>query len=135
MVMTDVEGSTQLWEQGSAAADEAIALHDSILRGMLPGYFGFEVRWTSGWQLCDIRVSSGHDGGVVAEKLPSDICMPPFSQSSRRHLPRGTERTLLCRPCIRCLLLALQLRLCRPLGPQLFTRLQPGLPAAGDYRG
>ena len=44
MVMTDVEGSTQLWEQDSAAADEAIALHDSILRGMLPTYFGFEVR-------------------------------------------------------------------------------------------
>eukprot|EP00891_Asterochloris_glomerata_P007201 jgi/Astpho2/7201/Aster-01519 len=43
MVMTDVEGSTQLWEQDSAAADEAIALHDSILRGMLPVYFGFEV--------------------------------------------------------------------------------------------
>ena len=44
MVMTDVEGSTQLWEQDSAAADEAIALHDSILRGVLPTYFGFEVR-------------------------------------------------------------------------------------------
>ena len=45
MVLTDVEGSTQLWEQDSAAADEAIALHDSILRGMLPTYFGFEVKW------------------------------------------------------------------------------------------
>ena len=44
MVMTDVEGSTQLWEQDSAAADEAIALHDSILRSMLPTYFGFEVK-------------------------------------------------------------------------------------------
>ena len=44
MVMTDVEGSTQLWEQDSSAADQAIAMHDSILRGMLPTYFGFEVR-------------------------------------------------------------------------------------------
>ena len=43
MIMTDVEGSTELWEQDSAAADKAIALHDSILRGLLPSYYGFEV--------------------------------------------------------------------------------------------
>ena len=43
MIMTDVEGSTELWEQDSAAADRGIALHDSILRRLLPSYYGFEV--------------------------------------------------------------------------------------------
>ena len=43
MIMTDVEGSTELWEQDSVAADKAIALHDSILRRLLPSYYGFEV--------------------------------------------------------------------------------------------
>ena len=43
MIMTDVEGSTELWEQDSVAADRGIALHDSILRRLLPSYYGFEV--------------------------------------------------------------------------------------------
>ncbi len=47
IVMTDVEGSTGLWEWNSRIMNSALALHDHILRSLLPKYFGYEV---SGFQ-------------------------------------------------------------------------------------
>ncbi|DBA88295.1 TPA: hypothetical protein ACH3X1_016535 [Trebouxia sp. C0004] len=43
IVMTDVEGSTGLWEWNSHIMNSALALHDHTLRSMLPKYFGYEV--------------------------------------------------------------------------------------------
>lgn len=64
MIMTDVEGSTELWEQDSVAADKAIALHDSILRRLLPSYYGFEVgSWT--------EISAGRQPGATHAAVDS----------------------------------------------------------------
>lgn len=43
IVMTDVEGSTALWEWNSRVMNSALALHDHTLRSLLPKYFGYEV--------------------------------------------------------------------------------------------
>ncbi len=43
IVMTDVEGSTGLWEWNSRIMNSALALHDHTLRSLLPKYFGYEV--------------------------------------------------------------------------------------------
>ena len=43
IVMTDVEGSTALWEWNSRIMNSALALHDHTLRSLLPKYFGYEV--------------------------------------------------------------------------------------------
>jgi hypothetical protein len=43
MVMTDVEGSTRLWEWDSGAMAAAIAMHDALLRRLLRRYSGYEV--------------------------------------------------------------------------------------------
>ena len=43
LVMTDVEGSTSLWEWNSHIMNSALSLHDYTLRSLLPKYFGYEV--------------------------------------------------------------------------------------------
>ena len=43
IVMTDVEGSTSLWEWNSRIMNSVLALHDYTLRSLLPKYFGYEV--------------------------------------------------------------------------------------------
>ena len=43
IAMTDVEGSTALWEWNSRIMNAALALHDHTLRSLLPKYFGYEV--------------------------------------------------------------------------------------------
>ena len=43
IVMTDVEGSTGLWEWNGGIMNSALALHDHTLRSLLPKYFGYEV--------------------------------------------------------------------------------------------
>ena len=43
IVMTDVEGSTGLWEWNGSIMNSALALHDHTLRSLLPKYFGYEV--------------------------------------------------------------------------------------------
>ena len=44
MVMTDVQGSTRLWEWDSSAMAAAISMHDTLLRKLLRRYRGYEVR-------------------------------------------------------------------------------------------
>ena len=44
LVMTDVEGSTALWEWNGHVMNVALGLHDFTLRSLLPKYFGNEVR-------------------------------------------------------------------------------------------
>ena len=46
LVMTDVEGSTSLWEWNSRVMNSALGLHDHTLRSLLPNYFGYEVHAT-----------------------------------------------------------------------------------------
>ena len=41
--MTDVEGSTELWEWDRLTMMEAITTHDRIMRAQLPKFFGYEV--------------------------------------------------------------------------------------------
>lgn len=43
MVMTDVEGSTELWEWNAAAMAAAIATHDAFMRRTLQRAYGYEV--------------------------------------------------------------------------------------------
>ena len=43
LVMTDVEGSTALWEWNSRVMNSALALHDHTLRSLLPKHYGYEV--------------------------------------------------------------------------------------------
>jgi hypothetical protein len=43
LIVTDVEGSTALWEWNSAVMQEAIIIHDQILRTHIPLYCGLEV--------------------------------------------------------------------------------------------
>ncbi|KAK9834423.1 hypothetical protein WJX74_001487 [Apatococcus lobatus] len=43
LVMTDIEGSTSLWEWNDKVMDQALTIHDSILRSMLGKHYGFEV--------------------------------------------------------------------------------------------
>ncbi len=43
LVMTDVEGSTALWEWNSYIMNIALGLHDHTLRALLPQFFGYEV--------------------------------------------------------------------------------------------
>lgn len=47
MVMTDVEGSTTLWEWNSQAMASAITMHDTVMRKLLRRYSGYEVRFAS----------------------------------------------------------------------------------------
>ena len=43
MVMTDVEGSTKLWEWNANVMSAAIATHDSFMRRELRRFYGYEV--------------------------------------------------------------------------------------------
>lgn len=43
LVMTDVEGSTALWEWNGHVMNVALGLHDYTLRSLLPKYCGNEV--------------------------------------------------------------------------------------------
>ena len=43
LVFTDVQGSTSLWEANSNAMNEAIALHDQIMRKYIAKHYGYEV--------------------------------------------------------------------------------------------
>ncbi|KAK9822556.1 hypothetical protein WJX74_004389 [Apatococcus lobatus] len=43
LVMTDVQGSTELWEWNPEVMNKALSLHDETLRTLLPLYSGFEV--------------------------------------------------------------------------------------------
>ncbi|KIZ06080.1 hypothetical protein MNEG_1873 [Monoraphidium neglectum] len=50
-VVTDVEGSTQLWEWDADVMDDAVERHNKILRGLLDVHGGHEVR-TDGDSMC-----------------------------------------------------------------------------------
>lgn len=43
-VVTDVEGSTQLWEWDAEVMGEAVELHNSVLRAAMEEHGGHEVR-------------------------------------------------------------------------------------------
>jgi class 3 adenylate cyclase len=43
LVCTDVEGSTAMWEWNSAAMQDAIFIHDIVLRKLMPEHCGVEV--------------------------------------------------------------------------------------------
>lgn len=43
LVCTDVEGSTAMWEWNSGVMQEAIFIHDSVLRKLMPEHCGVEV--------------------------------------------------------------------------------------------
>ena len=43
LVMTDVEGSTALWEWNSCIMNIALGMHDHTLRAVMPQFFGYEV--------------------------------------------------------------------------------------------
>ncbi|KAK9815654.1 hypothetical protein WJX72_007454 [[Myrmecia] bisecta] len=43
LVMTDVEGSTELWEWNPEVTKKAIDMHDETLRSLLKTHFGYEV--------------------------------------------------------------------------------------------
>ena len=43
LVMTDVEGSTELWEWDRLTMMEAITLHDRLMRAQLSKFFGYEI--------------------------------------------------------------------------------------------
>lgn len=43
LVATDVEGSTMLWEWNHAVMDEAIEVHDRIMRAQLFKFGGYEI--------------------------------------------------------------------------------------------
>ena len=43
LVMTDVEGSTALWEWNGHVMNVALGLHDYTLRSLLPKHFGNEA--------------------------------------------------------------------------------------------
>jgi hypothetical protein len=42
-VVTDVEGSTQLWEWDAEVMGEAVELHNSVIRGIMEEHGGHEV--------------------------------------------------------------------------------------------
>ena len=43
LVLTDVEGSTELWEWDADVTSAAIALHDRLLRSYMGRFYGYEV--------------------------------------------------------------------------------------------
>ena len=43
LVMTDVEGSTELWEWDRASMMDAVNIHDTVMRSLLPRFCGYEV--------------------------------------------------------------------------------------------
>lgn len=43
LVLTDVQGSTELWEWDTELATEGLMLHDKVLRAYLARFFGYEV--------------------------------------------------------------------------------------------
>ena len=43
LVATDVEGSTMLWEWNHAVMDEAIEVHDRVMRSQLFRFGGYEI--------------------------------------------------------------------------------------------
>ena len=40
-LFTDIEGSTQLWEEHASEMQTALARHDEILRSVLEGFGGY----------------------------------------------------------------------------------------------
>jgi class 3 adenylate cyclase len=52
MVMTDVQGSTRLWEWDSNAMASAITMHDTLMRKLLRRYSGYEVSCSREASLC-----------------------------------------------------------------------------------
>jgi class 3 adenylate cyclase len=44
LVLTDVQGSTSLWERAPELMREALRVHDDVLRRLLATHRGYEVR-------------------------------------------------------------------------------------------
>ena len=66
VVITDVEGSTELWEDDYELMTHAQEMHDSILRSLIGRYCGYEV-WYRVYALPGAR-QAGFCGGGRQEK-------------------------------------------------------------------
>ena len=68
-LFTDIEGSTQLWEEHPAAMHDALTRHDAILREAITSHTGYIVKMTGDGLLA--AFSAAHDAlnGAVAAQL------------------------------------------------------------------
>ena len=56
-LFTDVEGSTQLWEQEPVAMHDALPRHDAILRDAVRAHGGYVVKMTGDGMLAVFRAA------------------------------------------------------------------------------
>ena len=54
LVLTDVQGSTELWEWDEGVMNDAQSLHDRIIRSRITEFFGYEACSAPAcpWVLC-----------------------------------------------------------------------------------
>ena len=76
-LMTDVEGSTRLWEQQREEMAAALAVHDMILKAEIASHGGELIKTTGDGVLASF---SGATAAVMAAEPP---------QSNRRRAPRA----------------------------------------------
>ena len=91
LVCTDVEGSTAMWEWSSAVMQEAIFIHDEVLRKLIPLHYGVEVM-TEG----DAFIMAFHDEHdavmycLHAQVRPAQPALPLWTHCYARSLHVST---------------------------------------------
>ncbi len=72
-LLTDIEGSTRLWEEHAAAMGAALATHDHLLRGAVEGAGGTVVKTTGDGLMAVFAVpASGVQAAIAAQRALRD---------------------------------------------------------------
>jgi class 3 adenylate cyclase len=88
VVFTDVQGSTSLWEFNPAAMQEALSLHDHIIRQTIVNHNGYEIK-TEGDSF-QIVFHECHDAVLFALMAQEALHSAPWSQEILSH-PTANE--------------------------------------------
>ena len=74
LVLTDIEGSTELWEWDAGSMMLAVSLHDRILRSQLSRFNGFEVSTEGDAFLMVFHEPADAIGWALATQQVSFVC-------------------------------------------------------------
>ena len=87
LVLTDVEGSTELWEWDTEVMSAAIDMHDRVLRSTMSKFFGYEVGFSDTRSV--FRIRGGLWGRAGARGASAQGC--GGRRELRVRLPRVVE--------------------------------------------
>ena len=80
-LITDIEGSTRLWEEHGAAMGQALALHDHVLRAAVEGCHGTIIKTTGDGLLAIFNDPiAAVQSALAAQRALRDVAWGPIGQ-------------------------------------------------------